>query len=108
MLSGLQGGTWIILRLNPFLFRALIETKPYESRALQFIAACYYLSTRNKGNIMDDFTCSELLEELLVRFQQTNGIEFCSPETLGKVAGYILAQENVWEAAPLTDDELFG
>jgi len=46
---------------------------------------------------MDNFTCNEILSELLTRFEQTNGIEFCSPETLGKVAGYILAQENVWE-----------
>jgi len=46
---------------------------------------------------MDKFTCNELLEELLVRFQQTNGIEFCNPETLANVAGFILAQESVWE-----------
>jgi len=48
---------------------------------------------------MDDLTCSELLEELLVRFQHTNGIEFCNSETLSDVVWFIRAQEKKWEEA---------
>lgn len=71
-----------------------------------FIIAVIYVINREfkkqnqfekKIKVMDEFTCSELLEELLVRFKQTNGIGFCNPEALGQVAGFILAQENVWE-----------
>lgn len=46
---------------------------------------------------MDEYSCDEILSELLTRFRMTNGIEFCNRENLASVAGYILAQENVWE-----------
>jgi len=46
---------------------------------------------------MDEYSCDEILSELLTRFRMTNGIEFCNRENLASVAGYILAQGNVWE-----------
>ncbi len=35
---------------------------------------------------MNDYSCEEILKELLTRFRMTNGIEFCTTNDLNAVA----------------------
>lgn len=66
-----------------------------DSLAVTFIQ---HSNVFNMEHMIEDYTCDEILQELLTRFRETNGIEFCNKENLASLAAYILLREDIQES----------
>ncbi len=42
---------------------------------------------------LDEYPCDQIMAELIIRLQKTNGIEFCSEEQIGELLDLLIEAE---------------